>query len=714
MAIKLLMELFMENFKKRAIELVLGLAITEEKMPSVIPYEAAKTACSQSEKKYFRRRIGGKKKKYAKVLADLLVALEKEKRANVHNIMIIKDGEVICEASHPGYDVNTFHLAHSMSKTVTGLAIGLLIDEGKLSLDTPIVDIFPEYTYRDERFPEITVEHLLTMRSGVPFSELGTVTESHWTEAYFSSILNFKPGDEFEYNSINSYILAEAVARLSGESLTEYLDERVFSPLGITNYFWEKGPELIEKGGFGLYMSCESFAKIGVLLLNGGVFEGKRIISAEWIKASTSLQAIVPEEKGSFNYGYHIWVSRASSSFCLNGMCGQNVWICPTNNIVVSVNAGNNELFQDSPALEIILRYLSTLPTDEKLPTYRDLRVLKYIQKHFFEGRHWIRPAQVKRGISYFLGLRDRRPIDPLWNDVLGIYSFPDNNTGVLPLFVRTMQNNFLGGIEYFELRREEEELIFVSHEGGVGYELPIGLYDYAESIVDFDGEHYIVRAFGEAMEDEDRNPVYKIELLFPELPNTRMIKITKTPTGIRVRMSENPNHKIADSFIATMSTGGTIGFAMGILEKRAGEDFIERKLRDVFNPELFGIDTRISGWENIIAAENQAIAERHERSGKLIKTMVNKFITEKEPPKPKPQTKSFLQRAIGAIMARKHKKTAIKVKEYTEVDVTVSETAPVLDEPNKSLSADEVEFVTVINDDGELSVVRAEDEGAK
>lgn len=710
----------MENFKKRAIDLVMGLAITEEKMPSVIPYAPAKTECSKPEKKYFKRKIGGKGKLYAKRLADMLVALEAEKRANLHNIMVIKDGEVILEASHPGYDVNTAHLAHSMSKTVTGIAIGLLVDEGKIELSEKIVDIFPEITFKDKRFTDITVEHLLTMESGVPFSELGTVTEDKWTKAFFASELSFAPGERFGYNSMNSYILSEIVTRVTKESLSEYLTPRLFEPLGITNYFWEKGPEGFEKGGFGLYMSCESFAKIGVLLLNGGVFEGKRIISEKWVKESTETRVAVPEEKGSFNYGYHVWVSRTADSFGLNGMLGQNVWIYPKHNLVVSMNAGNNEIFQDSPALAIVMKYLSSLPEDKC--TRHDLAVLKYLQKHFFETRHWVRPLTPKKGLACLFGLSDRRPFDPLWNQMLGTYVFPDNNSGILPLFVRVMQNNFLGGIESFELRREDEELIFVSREGGIEYEIPIGLYGYRECVVNFDGENYILRAFGEAMEDEDRNPVYKIEFIFPEIPNTRMIKLTRTPLGIKVRMSEMPNQRIADSFLSTMTSGGTIGFAMGIIEKRAGDDFIERKLQGVFSPELNGIDTRNEGWEDFIAAENRAIAERLERSGKFIRTMMNKLIgedkeaakREKEKHKEKQHKdgQNFLQRAISAILSRKRKKTDIKVKEYVELEVEDIEPAALPEAETPAPVCENPEapsFVTVIDDDGELSVISAD-----
>jgi hypothetical protein len=161
----------------------------------------------------------------------------------------------------------------------------------------------------------------------------------------------------------------------------------------------------------------------------------------------------------------------------------------------------------------------------------------------------------------------------------------------------------------------------------------------------------------------------------------------------------------------------------MGIIERRAGEDFIERKLQGVFNPELFGIDTRTEGWEDIIAAENRAIAERHEKSGKFIRTMMNKFIgddksssakQEKEKHKEKHKDgQNFLKRAINAIMSRKRKKADIKVKDYVELEVENID-SPALPESNPvhepaETKNEESSFITVIDDDGELSVVSAD-----
>ena len=109
-----------------------------------------------------------------------------------------------------------------MSKTVTGIGIGCLVDDGKLDPDTHLRAIFPEYTLTDRRTGEITVRELLTMRTGIPFAEAGSVTSEKWTEDYLASKPDFTPGTAFAYNSMNSYILARIIERISGIPADEY------------------------------------------------------------------------------------------------------------------------------------------------------------------------------------------------------------------------------------------------------------------------------------------------------------------------------------------------------------------------------------------------------------------------------------------------------------------------------------------------------------
>ena len=303
----------MERWVKRAITLGVGLAFTGKRNPSVIPYYPQKTEISAEEKPYFPRTYPEHVGVSSGRMLAMLKALEREKRANIHNLLVLKDGQVITECSHPGYSTNMWHLSHSMSKSLTGMAVGLAVDDGLLSVDERLVDIFPEVHYKDAKFPKITVKHLLAMSAGVRFSEAGSVSETRWTEAFFEAPVGFEPGTDFSYNSMNTYILAKIVVARYGKSLTELVTERILEPLGITNFFWEVGPEGVEKGGWGVYLSVESWAKLGSMMLAGGVFDGKRILSAEWVKEATSLITKTPDIIGPYNYGYQLCVFFNSS-----------------------------------------------------------------------------------------------------------------------------------------------------------------------------------------------------------------------------------------------------------------------------------------------------------------------------------------------------------------------------------------------------------------
>lgn len=620
----------MERWTKRAIELITGLAFTNKPNPAVVPYKPSKTVISGTETKHFRRTSPERRGISSRRICDMLTELEEERRANIHNIMVIKDGEVISECSHPGYDVNIAHLSHSMSKTVTGIAIGMLVDEGRLDLNERVADIFPEQDPKDKRFFSMTVKHLLTMTSGVPFSEVGSVTENEWTRAFFESKLDFAPGEMFAYNSMNSYMLARIVVRRTGASLTAFLKKRLFAPLGITNFHWEIGPEGIEKGGWGLFLSAESWAKIGLMMLGGGVFEGRRILSSAWVAESTSTHAIAHKKTGDFNYGYQLWVNRETNEFLFNGMLGQNVWICPKNNIVVVTNSENNELFQNGAILEIIERHLGVDIDDEVADGGFSLVRLREIEKNFFVRRHWIRPLAPKKGILYRLGLKKSTPMPHEWKEIIGTYTFARNNHGILPLFIRAMQNNYSGGIEAFKFRKDGERLFFISTEGSLEYEIEVGFYDFKNTVLDFGGEKYIVRAMGEATEDEDRNLIYKLELIFPEMPNSRRIKFTVAPSGrLIVRMSEVPNHKLAEPLVdAIYTTNPKFAFAVGILEKRLGDKFLVKKLESLFAPTLVGADIHSINYHTILADE-KAKAEESTNSTKTIASLILKLTKE-------------------------------------------------------------------------------------
>lgn len=635
----------MEKWTKRAVSLITSIAFGGGEKNTVIPYYPQKIETNKKEEPSIPRSIPEAHGISSKRIYNLLCDLENERRSNVHNIMIIKDGVVISECSRAGYNVNHWHLSHSMTKSIIGMAVGLLYDDGLVTTDTRLVDIFPEIPYKDKRFSYITIEHLLTMTTGVLFGEAGSVTESDWSEAFFASAMMYAPGTEFYYNSMNSYILARVVAELTGRSVVDYVNERIFAPLGITNFYWEIGPENVEKGGWGLYLSAESWAKIGLMFMGGGVYLGKRILSDRWVKLSGDTHALTHAVNVDFNYGYQLWVAKESSQLLFNGMLGQNVWMCPDNNIVVVIQSGNNELFQDSPALEIIRRHLGGKIEDPI--SFKDSDVLHSKEKTFFNARVWAKPLEKHRGLFYFLGLKNDAPFDERWNEILGTYRFPENNSGILPIFVRAMQNNLDTSIDSMTFTREGESLYLTVKEREEIHKIEIGLYEHKTTTVDFRGEKYIIKATGEAEYSPDGSLAYRIELIYPELPNTLMLRFGKTlPDRISVSINEIPNSGVVDSMaVRLVDSHSTVKMLMDALDNRFGEDVIREKIEATFAPKFVAADTSFPGFESILAEEEER-ARDDSVLVKTIKGMVDKYFKldeDEEEERPESKIKSFI-----------------------------------------------------------------------
>ena len=646
----------MEKWKKRSIELIAGLSLSDKKDPAVIPYIQKKTHLCPKEPLYFTRVSPEKQGISTATLRCMLSELEAEKRANTHSLLVLANGGVLCRCASPGYDGAIPHLAHSMTKTVTGMAIGLLISEGRLSLDHRVADLLGEFPMRDKRLRSLTVRHLITMQSGVKFNEAGVVTETHWTAAFFASALSAAPGTVFHYNSMNSYILAVILHRITGEGLVDYLMPRLFEPLHIERPLWQIGPEGIECGGWGLYLTDDSWGKLGMLLSNGGRFEEKQILSESFVNAMTSPQAKTPEALGDFDYGFHVWVGRETREILFNGMLGQNVWCYPARGLVAVISSGNNEIFAQSPALSILRRrLLFPLPAEEN---YFHIHRREYAQSQASFGcrRHWIRASAPSGGFLNFLRHKRGGGYDARWDRLEGSFLFRQNNNGILPLFVRVMENCYTGGIDTLSFRRRGERLWMTVVEGGTPLTLEIGLKDFADTALTFREEVYLVRAMGEVMEDEDGRAIYKIELCFPELPNLRRIKLLEQADGcFKMRMDEMPNQDLAKAFVESFPTKNTL--LNEILERRLGDGYLHRLMKDAFSPSLLAIPSHKDNAMQLLEQEEKQRAARR-RSLSFITSIVARFFEEphekKEPANQAPQKRGLIFDLLSRFTAPK------------------------------------------------------------
>lgn len=495
-----------------------------------------------------------------RALFSLISCLSQDRKAHIHSFFLLVDGKLVLEGAAPAYSPRIPHATFSMCKTVTGLAIAMLLEEGKLSLDDKAASFFPELRV-PARMKGITIKHLLCMQSGVIFGETGAVTETNWPRAFFESGLRFEPGTSFSYNSMNSYMLAAIHTRVTGISLSAFLEERLWKPLGIKDVLWETCPQGVEKGGWGLYLSAQSMAKIGQLFLQKGVFRGKRLISEERLAEAVGAHTAVPERVGAFDYGYHLWTHRNNESYLFNGMLGQNVWVYPKRKVVLAFTAEEPCVFQDAEALT---KAMDVLTKDEswkreRLPFYR-LRMAGLLRR-FAHRVSWLSLRHLEHHPYPF---------------PLGLYHLPQNNASLMPLLCRLVQNNHTDGIKTLRLEEKRKGVLQIQTDEGKGvYTVYAKRHQYLHQTLDFNGEKYRVAAAYEVAADENRLPVLKIELKFPELPVTRRILLRLTEDGPQATFTETPGASVVSAVASS-------AFA-GIFSQNFLTDFISAKLRPDF-----------------------------------------------------------------------------------------------------------------------------------
>lgn len=500
------------------------------------------------------------------LFAALLRELDASKDTEMHHFMALRHGKVICECNFAPYPKGMWHITHSMCKSITGMAIGMLIEEEKLKLDENIYDIFPDHINAFSKIfrPVITVENLLTMTSGVTFNESGIVSGNDWLGSFLNASVNGKPGTEFQYNSLNTYVLSAIVTKRTGETLTEYLTPRLFGPLGITKYYWETCPKGITKGGWGLFLCAEDMAKLGQLYLQRGKWNGQQLVSEYWIEISTARH--LKTQNDTYGYGYQLWMEQRPGSFEYNGMLGQNVIIYPDMDMVLVTNAGNKEMFQDCIMLNIIRKYfpVNYHPADVLPENPLSYSLLKRLCGELENGENNNRSTSLRGGwkrnvvsrrkhsdkkYSYRISAAVDRPSDhhSFMRAVSGrTYVMEQQNIGIAPLFVQVFHNNMTDGISEISFTYDAGNFYVSFTEGEVIHKLPVGFGKAADGCVDLHGEHYLVATLGAFARDENDIPVLKLEITFIEECVKRKVHIFfHEDNGIEIRWNETPGKKM-------------------------------------------------------------------------------------------------------------------------------------------------------------------------
>ena len=240
----------------------------------------------------------------------------------------------------------------SVSKSFVSVAVGIAIDEGIISLDEKICDSFPEYLPDNpsDNLLGITVRHMLTMTTGFDHSMFFAddperyITED-WIQYFFNHDFTHKPGERFLYCNFNTYMLACLIERKSGREIMDYLKEKLFTPLDILSPDWTRCPKGHIHAANGLYLTIDEFGNFGQMILDGGIYKGRRIVSKEYLDMATKKQ--VPEDWET-NYGFQFWINPDRKTARADGKYGQYIIMLPDQDMVVAVQSlSDGEVFRN-------------------------------------------------------------------------------------------------------------------------------------------------------------------------------------------------------------------------------------------------------------------------------------------------------------------------------------------------------------------------------
>ena len=504
-----------------------------------------------------------------------------------HAMLVMRHGKVIAEGAWAPYRLDVPHMLYSMSKSVTGTAVGIAVDEGLLSLEERLADLFPELVTPTQAkvIKNMTVRHLLTMSTGCRFNEIGSMLDENWAKMFLESLPKFEPGTAFEYNSLNTYMLAAILARRTGQTLVDYLRPRLFEPLGIERFQWETCPQGVEKGGWGLSLTLEDAAKLVQLYLNRGVWEGKRIFSEAWADAATKKQIETPHGEMTHGYGYQIWMSDEEGGYQFNGAFGQYVVVLPKYDAVVAVFSGSAKLFAQGTLTEHInacFEGASSEPLPEDAGAQAALaeacKALRFTPT--LPGSLNTDPAQF-HAIAELLHDRE--------------YRLSANTGGVFPQTIQAVHGNYTMGTDLIRFEKTEYGLDLLFYEYAECNRIAIhadGSLRYGRIAMRGEWQKIGVRAVWAYAEDCIELTVLASLI---ETPDTRVFRFRITKGALAVTFDELPELSRVTQMLFQLVGAPDLGYFKRLLTAAQREN-LSTTLRDFTAPSALGVLVRHNG----------------------------------------------------------------------------------------------------------------------
>lgn len=285
----------------------------------------------------------------SRAVSALLDRLEAQ-AVECHSIMILRRGHVVAEGWWAPYSAERPHLLYSLTKSFTSVAVGLAIADGLLSLDDRVVDVLPDHVPAgvSARGRRITVHHLLSMTTGHrtdSLAEAWQLEPGDLVKGFLRVPFPEVEGTLHAYDNATTYVLARMVERVTGRSLPELLDDRLFTPMGVDHAEWDRVASGAAFGFHGLHLTTEAVAAFGELLLREGRWGDQQLVPREWVRLATSRHVASVDFKDdgssdadfSCGYGYQFWMSR--HGYHGHGAFGQQCVVVPSHDLVVAVTA---------------------------------------------------------------------------------------------------------------------------------------------------------------------------------------------------------------------------------------------------------------------------------------------------------------------------------------------------------------------------------------
>ncbi len=297
-----------------------------------------------------------------------------EKKLGLQSFTVVRHDKVCAQGFFAPYSKEYPHVLYSMSKSLTSTAVGFAVEEGLLKINDKVAVFFPDYASAKRPFNRLlTIEMLLTMRS----DKLITVAENKgnhdWVKQFFDASFILPPNSRFNYISENTFMLSAIVSKVTGKSVLDYLDEKMFSPLRIEKPFWETDGKGNNAGGWGCYMKSEDLAKFFLPYIhNGKWIDGTQLVPEFWVREALSKKTDSVHD-GAIDiingYGYQFWKNRIANSYRADGLFGQRCFMFPGFDALVVLNCGEAE---DYKVMEVFWKYFPNCFKSEELENDAD------------------------------------------------------------------------------------------------------------------------------------------------------------------------------------------------------------------------------------------------------------------------------------------------------------------------------------------------------